>query len=51
MLGTQGSTDIVAFRVGGDTVLFYDLGPSSPLEAITLQDFGDPVAIGIQDFI
>ena len=50
MLGTQGSSSIVALRVGNDSYVFYDTGPSAPLEAIKLAGFSNPALIGTADF-
>lgn len=51
MLGTQGSSNVVALRVGSDSYIFYDTGPSAPLEAIKLAGIANPALIGIADFV
>ncbi|ATE65006.1 M10 family metallopeptidase C-terminal domain-containing protein [Rhizorhabdus dicambivorans] len=50
MLGSQGSSNVAALRVGNDSFLFYDTGPSAPLEAIKLAGFSNPALIGTADF-
>lgn len=51
MLGTQGSTSVVALKVGNDSYIFYDTGASAPLEAIRLAGFSNPALIGTSDFV
>jgi serralysin len=51
MLGTQGSSNVVAIRVGNDSYIFYDTGPSAPLEAIKLAGFANPALITTADFV
>jgi serralysin len=50
MLDSQGYSNVVALKVGNDSYLFYDPGPSSPLEAIRLQGFSNPALIDVTDF-
>ncbi len=51
MLGTQGSSSVVVFRVGGDAFLFYDLGPDSSLQAIKLVGLANTTLIDTADFV
>jgi len=51
MLDTLGLNALVTFRIGNDSFLFYDQGPTSLLETIKLEGILDPGSIGTADFI
>jgi len=51
MLGSQGSSSVVALRIGSDSYIFYATGPSAPLETIRLAGLSNPALIGAADFV
>ena len=51
ILDNQGLSTIAVFRIGEDSYLFYDQGPTSPIEAIKLAGLSDPALIGTADFL
>ncbi|MFZ5704265.1 MAG: M10 family metallopeptidase C-terminal domain-containing protein [Pseudomonadota bacterium] len=50
IINAAGSTALVATTIGGDVYLFYDTGPTTPLEAIRLSGLNDAGLIGLADF-
>ena len=52
LLGSQSVfNNVAALAVGGDTYVFYQTGPASPLEAFKLAGFADATAITTADFV
>lgn len=45
-----GGSKVAALQVGGDSYIFYDAGPSDPLEAFKLLGFANAAAITSADF-
>lgn len=52
LLNAQGGTsNVAALQVGSDSYIFYDAGPSNPLETFKLLGFASAAAITSADFV